>query len=276
MNLYEPAVKWSGSKRSQAKEILTHFPQKIDTYYEPFCGSAAVFNRLAHSDIYVCKYILSDANNDLIDLFKEIKSNPGDVCAHYEKLWHELNEDADLERKKQYFAEIRSRFNEEHDPKDFMFIMRTCTNGMPRYNRDGNFNNSFHVTRNGIDPVSLWKIVYAWSEVLNGLNVDLYTCDYEQIQPGKNDFMYLDPPYFNTKGMYYGRIDYDKLWNYLEQLECKWVLSFDGISGDADNTCEIPKIYDEHYYLKSGNSSFKRVIGKSRDSVVYESLYVKN
>lgn len=280
--MYEPVIKWSGSKRSQAEEILSHFPNQINTYYEPFCGGAAVFRRLVDSGITVRHYVLSDANHDLIALYREIKKNPGKVCIHYEKLWNELNGDyglsefEDKERKKAFFGEIRERFNQERDPKDFMFIMRTTTNGMPRYNREGDFNNSFHVTRNGIEPEKLWKTVYEWSEILNGLRVSLKACDYRDIAPKKGDFVYLDPPYFNTKGMYHGKIEYEKLWNYLEGLKCGWILSFDGISGKQDNTYEVPEIYDEHLYLKSGNSSFKRVIGKSNDSMVYESLYVKD
>lgn len=37
-----PCIKWSGSKRSQAEEIIKHFPEFIDTYYEPFVGGASV------------------------------------------------------------------------------------------------------------------------------------------------------------------------------------------------------------------------------------------
>lgn len=51
--VFEPAIKWSGSKRSQAFEILGYFPYEIDTYYEPFCGGCSVLNRLMHSDIQV-------------------------------------------------------------------------------------------------------------------------------------------------------------------------------------------------------------------------------
>ena len=53
-------------------------------------------------------------------------------------------------------------------------------------------------------------------------------------------------------------------------------MSYDGISGNVDNTFEVPKrLYDEHVYIKSGNSSFKRVIGKSNDSIVCQSLHPK-
>lgn len=274
--MYEPVIKWSGSKRSQAEKILTFFPKEIDTYYEPFCGGASVLRRLLDSDIRVKHYICSDLNSGLIDLWNEIINNPLEVSSYYKKLWNELNVDDDKQRKKEYFANVRDRYNKEHNPLDFMFIMRTTTNGMPRYNRNGEFNNSFHVTRNGIIPETFEKTIFEWSNLLKQNNVKFISCSYEDIKPTENDYMYLDPPYANTKGMYYGTIDYEKFWNYLRQLPCRYALSFDGKSGDVDNTWNVPKdIYTTHEYLLSGNSSFKRTIGKSNDSIVFESLYVK-
>lgn len=274
--MYEPVIKWSGSKRSQAEKILTFFPKEIDTYYEPFCGGASVLRRLLDSNIKVNHYVCSDLNSGLIDLWNEIINNPLEVYFYYKKLWNELNVDDDKQRKKEYFASVRERYNKEHNPLDFMFIMRTTTNGMPRYNRDGEFNNSFHVTRNGIIPETFEKIIFEWSHLLKKNNVEFISCSYEDIKPTDNDFLYLDPPYANTKGMYYGTIDYEKFWNYLRSLPCKYVLSFDGKSGDIDNTWNVPEdVYTRHEYLLSGNSSFKRTIGKSNDSIVYESLYVK-
>ena len=274
--MYEPVIKWSGSKRSQAEKILTFFPKEIDTYYEPFCGGASVLRRLLDSDIKVNHYICSDLNSGLIDLWNEIINNPTEVFSYYKKLWNELNVDDDKQRKKEYFANVRDRYNKEHNPLDFMFIMRTTTNGMPRYNRNGEFNNSFHVTRNGIIPTTFDKTIFEWSYLLKKNNVKFISCSYEDINPTKKDFMYLDPPYATTKGMYYGTIDYEKFWNYLRQLQCKYALSFDGKSGEVDNTWNVPKdVYTTHEYLLSGNSSFKRTIGKSNDSIVYESLYVK-
>ena len=274
--MFEPVIKWSGSKRSQAENILTYFPKEIDTYYEPFCGGASVLRRLLSSDIKVNRYVCSDLNSGLIDLWNEIINYPERVSSYYNRLWNELNVDDDKQRKKEYFTTVRERYNREHNPLDFMFIMRTTTNGMPRYNRDGEFNNSFHVTRNGIIPETLEKIIYEWSELLKKSKVEFMACSYDEIKPKENDFVYLDPPYANTKGMYYGTIDYEKLWNWLRNLPCKYALSFDGISGEEDNTWNVPQdVYSRHEYLLSGNSSFKRTIGKSNDSIVYESLYLK-
>lgn len=274
--MFEPVIKWSGSKRSQAENILTYFPREIDTYYEPFCGGASVLRRLLSSDIKVNRYVCSDLNSGLIDLWNEIINHPERVSYYYKKLWNELNADDDKQRKKEYFAMVRDRYNKEHNPLDFMFIMRTTTNGMPRYNRDGEFNNSFHVTRDGIIPDTLEKIIYEWNKLLKDNKVEFIACSYDEIKPNQNDFVYLDPPYANTKGMYYGTIDYAKLWDWLRNLPCGYALSFDGISGEEDNTWNVPTdVYSKHEYLLSGNSSFKRTIGKSNDSIVYESLYLK-
>ena len=220
--MYEPVIKWSGSKRSQAEQILKYFPREIDTYYEPFCGGASVLRRLLESDIQVRRYICSDINKGLIDLWNEIINNPTDVVSHYTDLWAELNKDDDKNRKRAFFESIRSRYNQEHNPLDFMFIMRTTTNGMPRYNKNGDFNNSFHITRNGINPTTLEKIIFEWSKLLKVHNVEFIHCSYQAISPTKNDFVYLDPPYANTKGMYYGAINYEEMWSWLRNLPCKY------------------------------------------------------
>lgn len=275
--MFQPVIKWSGSKRSQCNEIIKYFPREIDTYYEPFCGGASVLRALIESDIKVNNYVCTDLNKGLIDLWNEIKTNPQEVSDYYERLWNEMNGDSEKDKayKRSYFEMVRERYNKEHNPLDFMFIMRTTTNGMPRYNSNGEFNNSFHITRDGIIPDKLRKIINEWSHLLIDNNVRFNCCSYDCIKPTDNDFMYLDPPYAGTKGMYFGGFDNIELFEWLRKLDCKWALSYDGISGNIDNTYDVPSdLYKEHIYIKSGNSSFKRVIGKSRDSIVYESLYL--
>ena len=275
--MFEPVIKWSGSKRSQAEEIIKYFPKEIDTYYEPFIGGGSMMRTLIDDDtIKVKSIVCSDINEDLINLWNCIKNDFEGVYFHYKTLWNELNKDENKERKKEFFNTIRARYNKERNPLDFMFIMRTTTNGMPRYNSNGEFNNSFHITRDGIIPDKLYKILEEWSYKLNKKNVKFIVSDYKDITPQENDFIYMDPPYANTKGMYFGGIDNEKLFDYIRNLKCKFALSFDGKSGNVDNTYDVPNdIYDKHIYIKSGNSSFKRVIGKSSDSIVYESLYLK-
>ncbi|MDE6285044.1 MAG: DNA adenine methylase, partial [Bacilli bacterium] len=233
-----------------------------------------LLDNLKENKIKVNNIICSDLNNDLINLWNIIKTSPEAIFSHYNVLWNELNSTEDKAVKRAYFEQIRDRLNKEHNPMDFMFILRTTTNGMPRYNSKGEFNNSFHITRNGIKPDTFKKIIYEWAELLNQYNVEFKCHSFEGVSTNENDFVFVDPPYANTKGMYFGNFNNVNLFNWLKHLNCKWIMTYDGKSGDVDNTYNVPEeVYKEHIYLKSGNSSFKRTIGKSNDSIVYESLY---
>lgn len=274
---FQPVIKWSGSKRSQSDSIVARIPdKKFDTYYEPFCGGCSILFQLLNNEKSknFTRFVCSDKNEDLINLWNEIKNNPYGVAKHYNTLWQVLNQDEDLERKKQFFNGVRERLNTFHDPKDFMFIMRTTTNGMPRYNKNGDFNNSFHVTRKGIHPDRLEKIVLQWSHLLNEFDVQFLVQEYDNVQTSTADFIYLDPPYFNTKGMYFGTIDYSKFLLWLGNQDGDYILSYDGKTKGNDQTVDLPKeLYSKHEYLESGLSSFRRLHGNN--TKVYESLYQK-
>lgn len=281
MSNFQPIIKWSGSKRSQCQDILSYFPDDIDTYYEPFCGGCSMLMGLIKSDIKVNRYICSDINSDLINLWKNIKNSPDEVFSVYSQLWNELNKDDDKDRKRKFFEEQRDLYNKNHDPNVFFFIMRTTTNGMPRYNSKGEFNNSFHITRNGIEPDRLYPILTDWHNKLNENNVEFISDSYENVLTDlkDNDFIYMDPPYFNTKGMYMkNTINFKDFFTFISNLSengIKYALSFDGKSGKTDNTYDLPKeCYKQHLFIKSGNSSFKRTIGKDKHAIVYESLYL--
>lgn len=276
---YAPVVKWSGSKRSQAEAIVARFPREIDTYYEPFCGGCSVLYRLLWTPIIkVKRYVASDLNADLIALWNAIKSNPEGLAKGYAELWGIFNKHSgveDYERKKEVFYTVRERYNKEHNPIDFLFIMRTTTNGMPRYNDKGEFNNSCHFSRPGIHPSTLRTILLEWSRVLNAADVEFVCRPYQYIDPKPNDLVYCDPPYANTKGMYFGGIELDIFFSWLKGLKSRWLLSFDGKRGEEDCTYDVPKeIYKKHEYLKAGNSSFERYLGAGKTENVFESLYM--
>ena len=277
MNTFQPAIKWSGSKRSQAQNIVGFFPREIETYYEPFCGGCSVLRAMFETDIKVKHYVCSDTNITLIGLWQLIKSNPKLVSTQYKKLWTQLNSLEDVEQQKEFYEKIRDKFNKEKNPLDFMFLNRTCFNGLIRYNKKGEFNSPFHLNRGGIKPDTFEKIIKEWSKLLNQHNVDFKMLTYQWVKPSADDFMYLDPPYANTKGIYDQEFDNVKFFKWLKKAPCKWALSYDGKSGKEDNTYDVPKeLYNEHYYLESGNSSFKRITETDNNAKVFESLYLKN
>ena len=271
-------IKWSGSKRSQAKLICDKIPDKqYNSYNEPFCGSASVLIEILNRDdkSKFNSFQCSDINKDLINVWNFIKNKPQELLNGYKDHWNEFNK-TDIQHRKEYFELIRSRYNKEHNPIDFMFIMRTTTNGMPRYNNSGAFNNSCHFSRPGINPDSLNEIVLNASDLLNENNVIFKHCSFEDYKiQTSDDFFYLDPPYNATKGMYYGNFITNSFFEWINNNIFTYILSYDGkIENGEDFTIKIPINYKNHEYLESGNSSFRRVVGNSNDSVVFESIYM--
>ena len=276
---FQPVIKWSGSKRSQSLQIVSYLPKEIDTYYEPFVGSGSVMFQLLHSDIKVNQVICSDINKPLIDLWKVIKERPLELVKHYNLLWQGLTELPDtqegIEEKKRYFNQVRSRFNKTRNPMDFYFLIRTTANGLVRFNQKGEFNNGLHINRNGVHPDRLLPVVEQWSERLNERNVQFLHRSYDEIQTNKDDFLYLDPPYANTKGMYFGGIKLPEFFDWLGQQAGGYALSFDGKTEKVDNTFPVPEhLYIQHIYLKGGLSTFRRLLDKGIQNVE-ESLYLK-
>lgn len=276
--MFQPFIKWSGSKRTQANEILKYFPKEINTYYEPFCGGASMLVALMkNDDIKVNTYHISDINKDLYYLFLSLKHQTQLLKYNYRQLWSNMFALENQLDKQNYFNTIRTEYNNGFKyPWYFLFLNRTCFNGLIRYNSNGDFNTSFHLNRNGIHPDKMDKIIDEWSDLFNRKHVIVSLCSYDEHKPDKNDFCYFDPPYANTKGMYYNNFNQEEFFNYLKTLKCGYTLSYDGISGDENNIVNVPQeLYDEHIMIKSGNSSFKRITESNKQAIVYESLYLK-
>ncbi|HEX8763276.1 MAG TPA: Dam family site-specific DNA-(adenine-N6)-methyltransferase [Candidatus Saccharimonadales bacterium] len=261
-------VKWSGSKRSQAKSIVEEISKiDFDTYYEPFLGSGAVLGRLKPK-----KAVCSDIYEPLIELWKLIRDNPEKVVSNYTKQWEKLQEIGHL-----YFYEVRDRFNAKKNPLDLLFLSRTCVNGLIRFNKAGQFNNALHHSRKGMAPKKLEAIINEWSKLLK--YYDIEQGDYRELTASatKNDLVYLDPPYFNNKNRYLENIDHAKFIEYLEKLNqkgVKFVLSYDGHSESKTYAHLIPPhLYKRKIMLHSGLSAFRKVQDKTKDTV-HESLYI--
>jgi len=262
----QPVIKWSGSKRSQATTIINYMPQ-FNRYYEPFVGGGSIAYAISPSN-----GICGDICESLINLWQLIQSDYENLYEQYKIRWERLQNE-----KQKVFYEIRDNYNENQDSNDLLFLSRTCVNGLIRFNKNGEFNNSLHHTRKGIEPSRLKVILTNWSKRLQG--IEFRSGDYWETTQDikKGDFIYLDPPYFNTKGRYYGTIDFNRFVDYLELLNeknIKYALSFDGKRENVDYTVKLPKnLYKRHLMLPSGNSSFKKVMDKKSEAV-FESLYL--
>ena len=267
MKQISPVIKWFGSKRAVAQE-LSNKMKYSETYYEPFVGGGAMMP-FSKSKLGVANDIIPE----LVNLWEQIKMNPKAVSEEYRKRWQDL-------QKRGYvvYYEIRDNFNATRDCFDFLFITRTCVNGMIRYNDNGDFNNSFHLSRPGIHPDRLEKIIFEWSKYIQKFH--FMNVDYKECLEGvkKGDFVFLDPPYGGTKDRY-TKIEFDLNAFYLEleKLNSKgayWMLTFDGSAGDrVYNFAPPAELYKSNFSIKTGLSSFKKIMEKKKDAIT-ESVYL--
>lgn len=262
----QPVIKWSGSKRSQVDEILRHLPT-FNRYFEPFIGGGSMLYAVNHNPSFC-----GDLCVPLIDLWNLIKNEPEYLAESYRLNWEKL-----IKEGGEAYYQIRESFNKDRKAENFLFLSRTCANGLIRFNSKGEFNSPFHLTRNGIKPDTFRKIVLDWSNRIQ--NAQFQCGDYQETtkEAQKGDFIYLDPPYFNTKGMYGEKMDFERFLNFLEDLnqkEIKFALSYDGVRDEEELKVNLPKeLFKRHFLIKSGNSSFNRLFsGKNKN--VSESLYL--
>ena len=261
-----PVIKWSGSKRLIAKNIIEYFPNQYGHYFEPFLGGGSILLSLAPNSATCC-----DVNASLIDFWNRLKTNPGQLADEYEENWSLLQKDW------HHFLVVRDRYNANQSGSDLLFLSRTCVNGLIRYNKSGEFNNSLHYSRPGVNPSKLRKTLLTESQKIQ--HYTFLAGDYRQILQDVNagDLVYLDPPYANTKSMYYGKIDYDALWEFiraLKQIGAYVAMSFDGTTKNREYKVDIPDgLFARHVLLTSGLSTFNKVIDGVQNETS-ESLYL--
>jgi site-specific DNA-methyltransferase (adenine-specific) len=259
-------VKWTGSKRSQADSIRKEMPV-FDRYFEPFLGSGAVLFTVAGSPA-----VGGDIYRPLIDLWSIVQSDPESVIENYRNQWEGLQNALP-----EYYYLVRKRFNSDPNPLDLNFLLRTCVNGIVRFNDKGQFNNSFHLSRPGMHPDRYRSVVLAWHHAVR--NVRFLCGDFEQTlsEARSGDFVYLDPPYQGNKQRYIADLDVGRLWKVLDRLNIKgvkWALSFDGKRGSKDLRSDIPDfLFKRHIFLRSGNSPVGKVLNGPVE-MVQESLYL--
>lgn len=181
-----PIVKWVGGKRQLMFELIKNMPKSYNRYFEPFIGGGALFFELQPEQAYI-----SDMNEELINLYSVVRDNVYELIDDLSK--HEVS--------KEYFLEIRNidrteQYTELSDVERasrFIYLNRTCFNGMYRVNSQGQFNVPFGHYKNPriIDENNLLNC----SELLK--KTEIKCADFSEIltKVKKGDLVYFDPPY---------------------------------------------------------------------------------
>ncbi len=201
----KPIVKWAGGKGQLIGEISALYPHGLGTsirrYAEPFVGGGAVlFDILSKYDLD--EVYISDVNAELINMYRKIQSEADgliELLSIYQTQYIPLD---DGERKI-YYYEKRERYNaliSSGESKDsleeaalFIFLNRTCFNGLYRVNSKGLYNVPMGAYKN--PQICDEENIRAVSKALK--NVEIVCGDYKESEGfiRDNTFVYFDPPY---------------------------------------------------------------------------------
>lgn len=177
----QPFLKWAGGKRWLVKSDQLKIPEHYNNYIEPFLGGGAMFLKLAPK-----RAILSDLNPDLINTYLVVKDHPDEVSKRLAAL-QKLHS-------KEFYYEMRSKKCRSDISKAvrFLYLNRTCWNGLYRVNLNGEFN----VPIGTKDKVVLDSDDFIQtSKLLSGATIRC--CDFEDSieNADDGDLLFIDPPY---------------------------------------------------------------------------------
>lgn len=199
----KPFVKWAGGKTQLLSTIDYFLPksfkqEKKVTYIEPFVGGGAVFFYLLQKYPNIQTAIINDINPHLIKTYKVIRDMPFLLIEFLTELQKSYREMTDYEAKKEFYLNIRKKFNTEklsdvEKAACMIFMNRTCFNGLYRENSKGAFNVPFGKYTN--PTICDESLIVADSELLQ--RVEILNGDFSQTKDYMDGytFFYFDPPY---------------------------------------------------------------------------------
>ena len=177
----KPFLKWAGGKRWLFSEEQLSLPAYSGRYVEPFLGGGAVFFYVQPREA-----MLSDANRRLMELYAVIRDDAEELEAH-------LRRHARLHSRDYYYEMRRKRLRRPMTrAAQFLYLNRTCWNGLYRENLRGEFNVPIGTKQTVVfesDDFAAWSSALAAATLASG--------DFEAVidEAGEGDFVFVDPPY---------------------------------------------------------------------------------
>lgn len=189
----KPFVKWVGGKRQLIPHIEKRLPKNINNCFEPFVGGGALFMYLKNETT-----IINDFSEELINVYNQIKNSYEELLKRLDRL-----EEEHMKNPKEHYYKIREMDRLEDwgnvdnltKASRFIYLNKTCFNGLYRVNKQGYFNVPF----NGKKSVKTYdkENIINLNKFLNKPNVKILNGDFEDAVKGakKGDFIFFDPPY---------------------------------------------------------------------------------
>ena len=182
-----PFVKWAGGKRQLLPVILPRLPPTIRTYFEAFAGGAAVFFALVNAG-RIQNAVLGDANPELVNMYQAVRADCAAVIV-------ELRKHAKAHSQSHFYAQRKLLLGSTgvSGAARFIYLNRTCFNGLFRVNKAGEFNVSYgkYETPRIVDVDGLQRA----SVALQRATIVCGDFALTVAQAGRGNAAYFDPPY---------------------------------------------------------------------------------
>ncbi len=250
-------LKWIGNKQRFAHEIVSYFPKRFNTYYEPFLGSGAVLGTLAPENA-----VASDVFKPLVQIWQTLKNNPKLLIQWYSERWEKCQNG----NKKEEYEKIKASYNNYPNGADLLFLCRSCYGGVIRFRQADGYMSTPCGVHKPISPESFEKRVSEWHK--RTINTTFLHKDYKfaMFMAKKGDLIYCDPPYSFSQSILYGSQSFS-LENLFESIiDCKKrgvyvALSIDGTKKSGDLVCDIPipkGLFEREIEVNCGQSMLRR------------------
>lgn len=228
MKVVVPPIKSQGIKTKLVPWINALVPDVSGRWVEPFLGTGVVAFNSGFK-----KAILGDTNPHVIRFYQEVQSgliSPSRVRKYLEDQGEELRHAGN--NGYDHFTRVKDRFNQDHDPLDFLFLSRAGFNGMMRFNKRGEWNIPFCQKPDRFRMAYITKIVNQVENIASLIHPDWVFINqpFEKTIPlaTANDLIYCDPPYMGRYVDYYNgwkEGDERRLYELLSNTPAKFILS---------------------------------------------------
>lgn len=262
-------LKWVGNKQRFAHEIVSYFPLRFGTYFEPFLGSGGVLATLTPE-----KAVGADVFGPLIEIWQTLRSDPARLKRWYSERWEQLGQSP----KEVVYERVKASYNARPNGADLLYLCRSCYGGVVRFRQKDGYMSTPCGVHDPISPESFSRRADEW--VRRCRFTEFVRADYAETmeRAGAGDLVYCDPPYADTQAILYGAQSFS-LRNLFEVIaRCKSrgvyvVLSIDGTKRSGGKMCDVPVpdgVFEHEASVNCGRSMLRRfqMAGQSLESEV--------
>lgn len=250
-------LKWIGNKQRFAHEIISFFPKRFGTYYEPFLGSGGVLGVLAPRRAQA-----SDCFEPLIGIWKTLKENPDTLKSWYRERWEGMAAGDKVE----HYEQVKASYNRRANPADFLYLSRAAYGGVMRFRKSDGYMSTPCGVHKPIHFGTFSRRVDEWHRRVKGTEFSQRDYRYSLREAQAGDLVYCDPPYSHSQAILYGAqgFSHDEMFEEIAKAKTRGVhiaLSLDGTKKSGKEQCPYkipPALFETETVVNCGRSMLRR------------------